>query len=232
MLRKTAQLAFLFLLLLLPLTQAMAQDWIRTGTNRGAPIRLAVPDFRPNGSDPQNTPLLTVFNETLWSDLDNAGIFELVAKSFYPSAQPSQPNEIRLDVWGNAPVNAAMVAFGNLGVNAGKVDVQGWLYDAKNASFPQVLGKQYREDATPDNARIIAHRCADEIIFRLGGGIPGIAESQIYFVSTRSGTKEIWSMDYDGANQKQITKLGSLALSPRISPDGARLAFSGLTKDS
>ena len=232
MLRKTASLVFLFLLILLPLTQAMAQDWIRTGTNRGAPVRLAVPDFKPNGSDPQNGPLLTVFNETLWNDLENAGIFDLVAKSFYPSGQPGQPNDMQLAVWANAPINAAMVAFGNLGVNAGKVDVQGWLDDVKNTSFPQVLGKQYREDATPDNARIIAHRFADEIIFRLGGGIPGIAESQIYFVSTRSGNKEIWSMDYDGANQKQITKLGSLALSPRISPDGTRLAFSGLTHDS
>ena len=57
-------------------------------------------------------------------------------------------------------------------------------------------------------ARLIAHRFADEIIARLGSGIAGIAESQIYFVSTRSGNKEIWSMDYDGANQKQLTKPG------------------------
>jgi TolB protein len=37
-------------------------------------------------------------------------------------------------------------------------------------------------------------------------------------------------MDYDGANQHQITHLGSIALSPRISPDGSRLAFSWMTK--
>jgi len=102
----------------------------------------------------------------------------------------------------------------------------------KNPGAPQILGKQYKEDATPDMARTIAHRFADEIIARLGSGIAGIAESQIYFVSNRSGNKEIWQMDYDGANQKQITKLGSIALSPRISPDGSRLAFSGLARDS
>ena len=39
--------------------------------------------------------------------------------------------------------------------------------------------------------------------------MPGIAESQIYFVSDRSGHKEIWTMDYDGANQQQLTHLGS-----------------------
>ena len=76
----------------------------------------------------------------------------------------------------------------------------------------------------------MAHKFADEIIFRLGGGIAGIAESQIYFVSDRSGHKEIWAMDYDGSNQHQMTHLGSISLSPRISPDGSRIAFSALTK--
>ena len=122
-----------------------------------------------------------------------------------------------------------MLAFGNAGVQGGSLAVQGWLFDVKNAQSPQVLGKQYREDATEDNARLIAHRFADEIIFRLGGGIQGIAESKIYFVSSRGGTKEIWQMDYDGANQKQLTHLGTMALSPHVSPDGSRIAFSGVS---
>jgi TolB protein len=156
-------------------------------------------------------------------------MFEMVAKSFYPAGTQGMPADIKLDVWGNAPVNAAMLAFGNLGVANGKVDVQGWLYDVKNPTSPQVLGKQYREDATSDNARLIAHRFANEIITRLGG-IPGVSETRIYFISNRTGSKEVWSMDYDGANQQQITKLGSkaIALSPRVSPDGSRIAFSGL----
>jgi len=37
-------------------------------------------------------------------------------------------------------------------------------------------------------------------------------------------------MDYDGANQQQLTHLGSISLSPRISPDGSRLAFSSINK--
>jgi TolB protein len=39
-------------------------------------------------------------------------------------------------------------------------------------------------------------------------------------------------MDYDGANQHAVTHLGTISLSPRISPDGSRLAFSSLTKTS
>jgi len=207
------------------------QDWIKTGTGLGMEkVRLAVPDFKPSTSDAKNTNLLKAFNDTLWNDLDNAGIFDMASKSFYPLAVPGNPTEVQFGAWNGPPPNAAMLAFGNLGVTGNNATVQGWLYDVKNITSPQVLGKQYSDTATTDAARIMAHKFADEIIFRLGGGIPGIAESQIYFVSSRSGHKEIWGMDYDGANQHQITHLGSISLSPRISPDGSRMAFSSMTK--
>jgi len=212
-------------------TALRAQDWVKTGTALGVEkVRLAVSDFKPATSDAQNTALLKTFNDTLWNDLDVSGVVELVSKSFYPLQVPAQPAEVNFIAWNSPPPNAAMLAFGNLGVAGGKLTVQGWLYDVKNIQSPQVLGKQYNDTATDAAARMMAHKFADEIIYRLGGGIQGIAETQIYFVSDRTGHKEIWAMDYDGSNQHQITRLGSIALSPRVSPDGTRLAFSALTK--
>src|ERR1700690_2384010 len=74
-----------FLPILALTVAAAAQDWIRTGTGLGVEkVRLAVPDFKASTADPKNTDLLGVFNGTLWNDLDNAGIFEMVSKSFYP----------------------------------------------------------------------------------------------------------------------------------------------------
>src|SRR5271169_1134634 len=187
-----------------------AQDWIRTGTGLGVEkVRLAVPDFKPAANDPDSKKLTTTFSTTLWNDLQAAGIFDVVSASFYPLSAPGAPQDVKLAEWGSPPPNANMLAFGSAGVQNGSLAVQGWLFDVKNTQSPQVLGKQYRESATEDNARLIAHRFADEIIFRLGGGIQGIAESKIYFVSTRDGSKEIWQMDYDGAGQKQLTHLGS-----------------------
>ena len=195
-------------------------------------VRIAVADFKPVTIDPNTGALLTTFNQVLYSDLQNAGIFDIVSKSFNPLQVPGTPQEVALEAWANPPTNAAMLAFGNLGVNGGQIAVSGWLFDVKNSVSPQVLGKQYREDATQDNARLIAHRFADEIIFRLGGGIPGVAESKIVFVSNRTGSKEIWAMDYDGYGEHTITHLGGIALSPRISPDGSRVAFVELGKRS
>jgi len=208
-----------------------AQDWVKTGTSLGVEkVRLAVSDFKPSTADPQNVALLKTFNDTLWNDLDVSGVVELVSKSFYPLQVPGQPQEVNFLAWNVPPPNAAMLGFGNLGEASGQLTVQGWLFDVKNIQSPQILGKQYTDVATDATARLIAHKFADEIILRLGGGIAGIAESQIYFVSDRTGHKEIWAMDYDGSNQHQITHFNSISLSPRISPDGSRIAFSALTK--
>jgi len=209
-----------------------AQDWVHTGTNLGNDrIRLAAADFKPGSVDPQTPALKATFDATLYGDLGNAGIFDLVSKSLAPQATPGLPQEISLPQWSSAPTNAAMVAFGSLAANNGRIVVYGWLFDAHNATNPQVLGKQYNEVASQESARTIAHRFADEIILRLGGGINGICETKIYFVSTRSGTKEIWAMDYDGQNQHAITHLGTISLSPRISPDNTRLAFASLGRE-
>jgi TolB protein len=208
---------------------AAAQDWVHTGSNLGNErIRIAAADFKPVGTDPQTPALKAAFDATLYDDLGNAGIFDLVSKSMAPQAAPGSPQEINLAQWSAAPANAAMVAFGALSATNGRLVVYGWLDDTRNTVNPQVLGKQYNEEASQDMARTVAHRFADEIILRLGGGINGIAETKIYFVSSRSGTKEIWEMDYDGQNQHAVTHLGTISLSPRISPDNSRIAFASL----
>ena len=197
-----------------------AQDWVRTGTNLGVQrIRIAAARFKPLNNNPQTLSFQSIFDQVLNNDLKNAGIFDVVSTSMMPPEMPGAPSEIHLDQWSAAPSNAAMVAFGNIAVSGGRVTVQGYLFDAKNPQTPQILGKQYSDQAGIENTRWLAHRFADEIIERLGGGINGICETHIYYVSNRSGNKEIWAMDYDGYNAHQITHLGTISLSPRVSPD-------------
>ena len=211
---------------------AKAQDWLVTGTNLGSQhIRLAAADFKPVGSDPQTPVLKNVFDTTLFNDLTNAGIFDMVSKSLAPQAMPGSPQELVLAQWSALPANASMVALGALSADNGRLVVYSWLMDATTAGSPPVLARQYNETASEDMARTVAHRFADDIISRLGGGIDGICETKIYFVSSRTGSKEIWVMDYDGANQHAVTHLGTISISPRISPDGSRIAFASLTEN-
>src|SRR5271163_3078539 len=90
---------------------ANAQDWVRTGTNLGAQkIRIAAADFAPGSQDPQTPALKTTFDATIFNDLNNAGIFDVVSKSIAPPSMPASPQQVVLSDWSQVPVNAEMVA--------------------------------------------------------------------------------------------------------------------------
>jgi TolB protein len=226
----STRLALCALLALAFMPLLRAQDFGVTITQGNGSIRLAAADFKPS---PDATALKTTFDTTLYADLATAGIFDMVSKSLAPQVTPGNQSEINLASWAAAPASASMVAFGNISVVNGRLVVNGFLDDTKNTQYPQIFLKQYIDDPTADAARQTAHRFADEIILRLGGGTPGIAESKIYYVklgatNKQGTTKDIWEMDYDGANQHQITHLGEISISPRVSPDNSRIAFSSL----
>ncbi|GAA3764950.1 DPP IV N-terminal domain-containing protein [Terriglobus aquaticus] len=221
-------LACSFVLSSCSVVRAAAQDTLSTGINKGVDrIRIAPAPFHADNADAG--PLKVTFDAVLESDLKNAGVFDVVSKSMEPQAQPANPKDINLSQWSQNPANAAFVALGGFGLTGGRLVVNAFVVDTHNAQYPQVIGKQYTDTATDENARQIAHRFADEIILRLGGGLPGIAETKLYFIHAGGGTKEVWAMDYDGANPHAITHLGSIALSPRVSPDNSRVAFSTIS---
>ncbi len=203
---------------------AAAQDWFKTGTGLGvAKARLAVADF--GVADASAQPLEKTFHDVLWNDLEYSGIVELVSPSFYPPSAPTQPGQLHPTDWSAAPANAFMLAFGSLDVQGTNLAANANLFDVRSAAGAAVLQKIYRGAATDGDARKLAHQFADDIIARLSGGLPGIASTQIAFISGRSGNKEVWLMDYDGANQHQLTHIGTIALTPRWSPDATRIAF-------
>ncbi|MES2569164.1 MAG: biopolymer transporter Tol [Verrucomicrobiota bacterium] len=74
------------------------------------------------------------------------------------------------------------------------------------------------------SARQQAHQFADEIVETLTGN-KGIAGSRIAFVGTRTGKKEVYLADADGANITQLTHDGSISVAPQLSPDGRSLVY-------
>ncbi len=201
-----------------------AQDWFKTGTGLGVTkARLALPDTVARSTFAQ--PLPKTFHDVVWADLDYSGIVEMVSPSFYPTQDPGQPSELKADDWAAAPASAYMVAYGNLSTDASGMAFAGYLADVHNPTAPLALQKIYRGAATDADARRMAHQFADDIIGVLSGGQPGIAQTKIAYASERNGNKEIWVMDYDGANQQQLTHLKSISLTPRWSPDATRIAF-------
>src|SRR6516164_5273970 len=84
-----------------------------------------------------------------------------------------------------------------------------------------ILQKSYSGDM-----RHAVHHFTDDLVETLTGQ-KGIASSRVAFVSDRSGHKEIYICDYDGANILQLTHDGVISVSPALSPDGRKLAYTG-----
>jgi TolB protein len=203
---------------------AAAQDWFKTGTGLGiTKARVAVPEEAARSTF--GPPLPETFHDVLWADLEYSGILDLVSPSFYPLQVPGQPSELKAQDWSAAPANSYMVAYGNITTDGTNIAFSGYLSDVHNPSAPLALQKIYRGPATDAGARHMAHQFADDIVGVLSGGLPGIAQTQIAYVSARSGNKEIWVMDYDGGAAHQVTHMKTISLTPRWSPDSSRIAF-------
>jgi TolB protein len=224
---KTCRCLFAVAVLTFLVKPASAQQvapWFRTGTGLGIEkIRVAVASFGPRADNAKTHS--DQFTQIVRDDLAFSGILDLVSPSFYPTQTLSQPSELQYAAWTDPQVKANYVAFGNLTETTSEVAIQAWLHDVNNPSAQAVVAKIYRGAPTDPQVRKFAHQFADEIISKLSGGLPGIASTQIAFISSRTGTKEVWVMDYDGANQHPLTNLRTISLMPRWSPDASRIAF-------
>jgi TolB protein len=111
-------------------------------------------------------------------------------------------------------VNANYLAFGYTGVQDGRLVLFGWLYNVgqPDPASAQVIGKLYFGSLDVDGAKKVANEFAADILQQFGA--KSLAGSKIFFVSDRTGFKEIWSMDYDGSNQRQLTNYRSTSSMP------------------
>ncbi|MGC9948640.1 MAG: translocation protein TolB [Bryobacteraceae bacterium] len=232
------------------LALAAQQPDIRERISGGTATKIAVPDLRGSGAA---QPLMNGFNETLYNDLDASGLFKIVPKTMYPLQTPQQPSDFReppaaqatrpgqqppngggawLSDWASPPVSANYLVFGYTAVQNNVLVLYGWLFNVGQTSVSQaqVLGKRYFGSPDEPGAKKTAHEFAADIIAQMGG--TSLLGTKIYFVSNRTGQKqkEIWVMDPDGSNQRQITHLNSLSIMPAVSPDGAKIAFTSFAR--
>ncbi|HLK51232.1 MAG TPA: DPP IV N-terminal domain-containing protein [Bryobacteraceae bacterium] len=227
-----------------------AQDF-RIVLQEGQRPNMAVPDLRGSGAA---QPLMGTFNQTLWSDLDSAGLFKMIPKTLYPTMIPQQPSDFRqapaeeprgrsrretapagggglwMTDWSGPPVSANYLAFGYTAVQNDVLVLYGWLFDLSRGTpaNAQVIGKRYLGSVDDAGARKIAHEFAADILAIFGQ--QSLFGTKIIFVSNRSGHKEVWMMDWDGSNQRQVTQFKSLSIMPAISPDGSKIAFTSYVR--
>src|SRR3989339_811904 len=92
-----------------------------------------------------------------------------------------------------------------------------------------ILGRRYQAPISRHQENI--KKFCDEAILQLTGE-RGVSQTQIAFVSTVTGHKEIWLADVLGDNIRQVTQHDYLAVSPRFSPDNKWLAYTSYHKNN
>jgi TolB protein len=212
--------------------------------NPGKP-RVAVPDFRANGGA---AALIATFNSTVASDLASSPLINFVPKTLYPVQIPQTPNDLiagvapppargatvqaspqgnRLTDWSLPPTAANYLGMGYAAEDRSLFVAFGWLYTS-TATIPslqqaQLFGKVYTGALDASGATNAAHQYAADILAQFGG--TSLVGTRIVFVSSRSGAKEIWTMNWDGTDQKPLTQYHSISTFPSASPDGRLVAF-------
>src|ERR1700685_3552673 len=208
--------------------------------NPGKPL-VAVPDFRASGPPAS---LIGAFNSTVASDLQSSPLINFVPKTLYPLDIPQQPSDLiaglappssravtplgkRLTDWSLPPVAANYLGMGYGAEDRGMFGVFGWLYTTSppisTLQQAPLFGKIYTASLDQAGAVDAAHRYAADILAQFGG--KSLVGTRIVFVSNRSGSKEIWVMNWDGTDQRQLTRYGSISTFPSASPDGRIVAF-------
>ena len=230
-----------------------------SGVVPGTPTkpRIAVPDFRGTDVAPA---LMTAFNQTLWDDLKSSGQLDMVPKTSYFKTIPQQPSDFRqpppvptmqrrrgqtmavpesgnglwMRDWSGPPVNANFLAFGYTAMQNGVLVLYGNLFDMNRPDpnpASQPISKRYiATNANENGARQIAHEFAADILKFFGA--QSMFGTHIYYVhrATFKSPAEIWVMDPDGKNQRQLTHFNSTSIQPAVSPDGSRIAFTSYAR--
>jgi TolB protein len=155
----------------------------------------------------------------LVTDLIYSGLFSFVTPLPEGVNRPPHVPEI----WA-ADEDREAVAEIQLVLSGVRADEMVWtvrVVDAKQRS--QLIGKRYVIDLERPERHV--HHLSDSIVRELTGD-DGIAQTRILFSrETSQGVREIFVVDYDGRNLRQITRNGSLNLLPRWSRDGERICY-------
>ncbi|TAJ09082.1 MAG: Tol-Pal system beta propeller repeat protein TolB [Nitrospirae bacterium] len=114
----------------------------------------------------------------------------------------------------------AVLVWGQVAARQPDLVLDGLIYDGVKQEA--IASKRYV--GAPPVLRQMAHRLADELVYRYTGE-PGIAKTKIAFVSEQGGSRELYVMDYDGYGPRQVTADGFLSLMPRWSLDRRHIVF-------
>lgn len=192
---------------------------------------LALPAFQFQGvqaASPQHLAIGKTLFDVFRNDMDISGYFELIKPAAFIEntakigLKPSSQEKTGF-TWGSwKQIGTDFLIRVGYRIQGTELSVDTYTYFVGQEKL--VIGKTYK--AKTADVRTVAHTFANDVINALTGErgmfLSKIAASR----TTLKGQKEIFLMDWDGADQRQITSHKSIAQSPSWSFDGKLIAYS------
>ncbi|MCA9435320.1 MAG: PD40 domain-containing protein [Candidatus Omnitrophica bacterium] len=217
---------------------AQAQETIQVtpgGFQNRKKVAIAELDLA-RGGDPQ---LQAEYQKTMAYDLDFSDLFEPMPNNAQMASQHAKDRQMRaIDyrAWQNLTadilVKAEFEDYGDKGL------IRFWGDEVYGEESLVALEFQLAYDSRDRKIREVrraVHNFTDALVQKYDPeGFPGCAQTYIAFVNAQWKTdrngkqkkvREIFIMDYDGRNIRQITQDRDLAISPAWAPDGRMLAY-------
>jgi TolB protein len=182
-------------------------------------LRLAFPKMERAGSfSSAGDRAADEMEETVRNDLEAARIFEIQGPWAFTVLELTGDRARDMEQYRSLGNEILIEA--RLTDEGGKLTFEGRVFDLPSQQL--VLGKRYRGDH--DVARRIGHTFADEVILYFTGE-RGLGLTTLAFHSDRTGDKEIYLMDWDGANERRITAHRTVSLFPAWNADDSGVAY-------
>ena len=190
-------------------------DLFVKGAGKLFPIALPKLCVETDGADEYSKDIPRVIGR----DLDLSGYFEVLNQNTYiESPGKCDPSTFAYTDW--SVIGAEGLVRGAVKVRNGNITAQLYLHDVQRRVVR--LGKEYTA-STLETSRI-AHRFANEIM-KYFTGKEGVFGTSIAFSSRVGRFKELFVMDMDGSNLRQISNEKGLAISSSWAPNGQELVY-------
>ncbi len=206
------------LLLIVPAVILHAQPgYIEVNAPANRQMKLAV-DSPRSLEAPANPESARLVSDVITFDMNISGVVTAEGRPQQPNANSPPLIETDFVPWSNAGFD--LLVRSEYSLKNEQLTVEFRLFDVINRKL--ITSKRYLGSAR--DLRRFSHTFADEIL-RAITGEKGAFTTRIAYVSTQTGNKEIYVMDWDGHNPLPLTKNGSINLNPDFSPDGREIIF-------